>query len=190
MYLRPVLPRTHHEAEVLRRLGAYPVVAIVGARQVGKTTLAGRIAAGASEPVTVFDLERPSDLTRLSEPELTLEPLRGLVVLDEIHRAPDLFRTLRVPAGRISYYELPGLVAGETGLDAIEQLWVRGGFPRAFLAPDDALSDLWRRDFIQTYLERDLPGLGLRMPPTTLRRFWTMLAHAHGQLWNLSLIHI
>jgi len=204
--------RKRHRAEVLRRLELYPVVALVGARQVGKTTLAQQIAEDWPGSVTHFDLERPSDLAQFTEPQLLLEPLEGLIILDEIQRLPDLFPTLRVLAdragtparflvlgsaspdllrqsseslaGRISYYELPGFRVEEVGLAETEALWVRGGFHRSFLAPDEAASDLWRQDFAQTYLERDLPGLSINLPSGTLRRFWTMLAHSHGQLWN------
>lgn len=207
-----VIKRARHCAEVLRRLELYPVAAIVGARQVGKTTLARQIAEGWPEPMAHFDLEKPSDLARFTDPQLLLEPLEGLVILDEIQRRPDLFPTLRVLAdregpparflvlgsaspdllrqsseslaGRIGYYELPGLVIEEVGTDATDTLWLRGGFPRSFLAANEAASDLWRQDFVQTYLERDLPGLGFRLPSGVLRRFWTMLAHSHGQLWN------
>ena len=211
-----MIPRKHHSAQILHRLDLYPVVAIVGARQVGKTTLAKQIGEGWQAPVTRFDLEKPSDLARLADPQLALESLEGLVVLDEIQRFPDLFPILRVLAdrpevpvrflvlgsasphllrqsseslaGRISYYELPGFGLDEVGPASADDLWVRGGFPRSFLAPDDEASDLWRQDFILTYLERDLPGLGINLPAGLLRRFWTMLAHSHGQLWNGSRI--
>lgn len=207
-----MIARTHHLQEVARRLSLFPVVAIIGARQVGKTTLAKQVAAATSESVTYFDLEKPSDLARLAEPQLALEPLRGLVVLDEIQRLPEVFPLLRVLvdrpdlparflvlgsaspillrqsseslAGRITYLELPGISLREVSMTQSELLWVRGGFPRALLAPDDAASDLWRQEFIRTYLERDLPALGYGLAPTILRRFWTMLAHNHGQLWN------
>lgn len=207
-----MLTRSPHAAQIHHRLAHTPVVAIVGARQVGKTTLARMIGEESSGPYTHFDLEKPSDLARLADPQLALEPLEGLVVLDEIQRLPDLFPLLRVLAdrpesstrflvlgsasphllrqsseslaGRISYYVLPGFGLEEVGCGDPDRLWVRGGFPRSYLAPDDAASDLWRQDFIQTYLERDLPVLGIDLPSGLLRRFWTMLAHAHGQLWN------
>jgi predicted AAA+ superfamily ATPase len=189
-------------------------VAIIGARQVGKTTLAGIVSKSYGDPVTSYDLEKPSDLARLAEPQLVLEPLRGLVVLDEIQRLPDIFPLLRVLAdrpdlparflvlgsaspgrlrqsseslaGRISYYELPALNLQEVSAAHQADLWLRGGFPRSYLAPDLKTSQSWRQDFIRTYLERDLPGLGLRLPAGTLRRFWTMVAHSHGQVWNAS----
>jgi len=207
-----MISRDRHSEELRRRLGLYPIVAIVGARQVGKTTLARQLGESWSGPVTHFDLEKPSDLAQLGDPQLMLEGLEGLVILDEIRRLPDLFPILRVLAdregtqarflvlgsasprllrqsseslaGRISYYELPGFGIDEVGHSNADRLWTRGGFPRSFLAPDDSASDLWRLDFTQTYLERDLPGLGINLPPGLLRRFWTMLAHSHGQLWN------
>jgi len=163
---------------------------------------------------THFDLEDARHLARLSDPEMTLEPLRGLVILDEIQRRPDLFLLLRVLAdrrpirtrflvlgsaspdmlrqsseslaGRISYYELPGLSLAEVTMDNQAKLWLRGGFPSSYTARTHAESDLWRQDFAKTFLERDLPQLGIRTPSAVLRRFWTMLAHYHGQIWNAS----
>ena len=207
-----MIQRERHVQEIQRRLGLYPVVAIIGARQVGKTTLAGMVGDLHDGPVTRFDLEKPSDLARLADPQLTLEPLGGLVILDEVQRLPGLFQLLRVLAdrpdqparflvlgsaspellrqsaeslaGRISYYELPVLTLNEVRAVNEAALWLRGGYPRSFLAGSDADSDLWRQDFIGTYLERDLPGLGINLPVDTLRRFWTMVAHCHGQVWN------
>lgn len=207
-----MIKRHRHLQEIRRRIGLSPVVAIVGARQVGKTTLANVVGETYDGQITRFDLEKPSDLARLSEPQLVLESLQGLVILDEIQRLPDLFPLLRVLAdrpdrparflvlgsaspdllrqsaeslaGRISYYELPGLDLGEVGVDQEPALWFRGGYPRSFLAGNDADSDLWRQDFIATHLQRDLPELGIRLPSDTLRRLWTMLAHTHGQVWN------
>ena len=195
-------------------LAGHPVVGLIGARQVGKTTLA-RQAGRRRGAAVFFDLEDPRDLARLANPLLALEPLRGLVVLDEIQRKPDLFTVLRVLAdrrrtparflvlgsaspdllrqsseslaGRIAYLELSGLSLDEVGPDrGASALWLRGGFPRSFLAPSNAASLEWRRSFVQTFLERDLPQLGLNLPATTMRRFWMMLAHAHGQIWNAS----
>ena len=187
------------------------MTAILGARQVGKTTLAHEVARR-HEPVHRFDLEDPSDLARLAEPMLALQPLRGLVVLDEIQRRPDLFPVLRVLAdrpgiparflilgsaspdlvqqsseslaGRIAYHELNGFSLDEVGAGALATLWARGGFPRSFLARSDEASAEWRRDFIRTFLERDLAQLGIRIPADALRRFWTMVAHYHAQVWN------
>lgn len=208
------IARTGLADEVLRLLRRAPVVTILGPRQVGKTTLARDVAARFVGPVTHFDLEQPSALARLAEPELALAPLRGLVVLDEIQRRPELFPVLRVLAdrprrparflvlgsaspellrqesetlaGRIAFLELGGLSLTEVTPKRLERLWLRGGFPASFTAPSDADSFAWRMDFIQTFLERDLPGLGVTAPAPTLRRFWAMLAHVHGQVLNWS----
>lgn len=199
---------------VRRLLSQKPVVAVLGARQVGKTTLARQIAARYATPMRFFDLEDPRDLAQLADPMLALADLKGLVVLDEIQRVPDLFSTLRVLAdrrplparflvlgsaspdllrqsaeslaGRIAYHELVPLTIDEIGPNNLMRLWRRGGFPRSYLAGTEALSDTWRRNFIATFLERDLPQLGYRFPAATLRRFWTMLAHWHAQVFNAS----
>jgi predicted AAA+ superfamily ATPase len=162
--------------------------------------------------VTWFDLESPLDIERLRDPMLALGKLRGLVVLDEVQRSPGLFPFLRVLAdrpntparfivlgsatgellrqssetlaGRIAYHDLPGLTLDETGVDKRDKLWRRGGFPRSFLARSEAESARWRDDFVRTFLERDVAALGLRIPGTTLFRFWSMLAHYHAQIWN------
>jgi len=188
------------------------VVAILGARQVGKTTLARDYARSIPGPVTHFDLEDPGAVARLAEPVAALAGLRGLVVLDEIHRRPDLFPALRVLvdrprapvrflilgsassallkqsaeslAGRIAYHTLEGFSLAEVGEKSAERLWVRGSYPRSFLARTEAESLRWRQDLVTTYLERDLPDLGVTIPSATLRRFWTMLAHWHGQVWK------
>jgi uncharacterized protein len=204
-----------HELEILRGLlRRHPVVAIIGARQVGKTTLARAFAAGTKEPVAYFDLENTDDMARLGEPMLALGRLRGLVVIDEIQRYPDLFTVLRVLvdrrplparflilgsaspdllhqsseslAGRIHYHQLKGLSLDEVGTKRLMRLWVRGGFPRSYLARSDDDGNEWRRAFIRTFLERDLPQLGIMAQSAALRRFWTMLAHYHGQIWNAS----
>jgi hypothetical protein len=197
--------------ELLRQ---FRVVAILGARQVGKTTLARALVARRRAPVTFFDLENAEDLALLDDPLLALRPLRGLVVIDEVQRRPDLFSTLRVLvdepksarrflilgsaspallrqtseslAGRIAYHELDGFSLDEVGAARWERLWQRGAFPRAFLARSNDASRTWRDQLIRTYLERDIPELGLRLPAPTLRRFWMMLAHYHGQVWNAS----
>lgn len=207
-------PRTGHISAVRKLLRRAPVVGLLGPRQVGKTTLASDVAAHWQGPTTRFDLERPSDLARLEEPELALEPLKGLVILDEIQRRPDLFPVLRVLAdrprtparflilgsaspellqqeseslaGRIAFHELGGFDLAEVTPKRAERLWLRGGFPRSFGAGSDADSISWRRDFIRTFLERDLAPLGIAVPAPTLRRFWTMLAHVHGQVLNWS----
>lgn len=203
--------RSSELRHVRRLLASNPVVAIVGPRQIGKTTLAHEVARMWTGPTTVFDLEDPRDLGRLAEPTTALRPRRGLVVIDEIQRRPDLFPVLRVLAdrdrrparflvlgsaspgllrqssdslaGRIAYFELPGFGLSDVGSRG-DRLWLRGGFPRAFLARSDEESLRWRHDLIRTYLELDLPGLGITIPARTLHRFWSMLAHYHGQVWN------
>ena len=190
----------------------FPAVAILGPRQIGKTTLARQFAERVPGPVTRFDLEDARHVARLEDPLGALEPLRGLVVLDEIQRRPELFPALRVLldrpdnparflilgsaspellrqssetlAGRIAYRELGGLDVEDTGSEALFVRWLRGGFPRSFLAPNDARSFAWRREFVRTFLERDLPQLGIRLPAPARGRFWGMTAHLHGQLWN------
>ena len=213
-----MLQRWHHLDHLKQLLSWNPVVAIIGARQVGKTTLAVDLSSryegpGHEGPATHFDLENPAHVARLSDPMLALQGLEGLVILDEIQRRPELFPVLRVLvdrpdsttrflvlgsatpdllqqssetlAGRIAYYELDGFNLDEVGTEHLDSLWLRGGFPRSFLAPSDSVSAQWRRDFVRTFLERDLPQLGpARLPVDTLRRFWTMLAHLHGQLWR------
>ena len=209
-----MIERSGDLAAVQNLLRRYPAVGIVGARQVGKTTLARMVAARARGPILTFDLENPDDVAQLAEPMLALKDRRGLVVIDEIQRRPDLFPVLRVLAdrprgparflvlgsaspamlrqtsetlaGRIGYHELRGLALEDVGTGQWVRLWIRGGFPRAFLARSSPASDEWRRDFIRTFLERDLPQLGIGIRSATLHRFWTMLAHYHGQTWNAS----
>jgi predicted AAA+ superfamily ATPase len=194
---------------LLRR---HPVVGMIGARQVGKTTLARLLIEKTKGPSSNFDLENPEDLARIADPMLALKDLEGLVVIDEIQRQPNLFPVLRVLvdrpksathflvlgsaspdllrqsaetlAGRIFYHKLGGFSLEEVGVENHLQLWLRGGFPRSYLARTHAGSDEWRRGFIRTFLERDLPQLGIIIRSTTLRRFWTMIAHYHGQIWN------
>ncbi|MCJ7563564.1 MAG: ATP-binding protein [Candidatus Aminicenantes bacterium] len=203
------------EIKTLRGLiSRNPVVGIIGARQVGKTTLARSFMAQMRGLAHYFDLENPEDEARLGDPMLALKGLKGIVVIDEIQRIPGLFPVLRVLvdrprpaarflvlgsaspellrqgsetlAGRIIYHELKSLALDEVGVIHQARLWLRGGFPRAYLARTTAASDEWRRGFIRTFLERDLPQLGINIRATTLRRFWTMLAHYHGQIWNSS----
>ncbi len=213
-----MIRRESHTKAVERLIARNPVVAVIGARQVGKTTLAREIAQRGAKrrkgAVHFFDLESSADLARLADPLLALSSLRGLVVLDEIQRRPNLFPTLRVLAdrprrparflilgsassdllrqsdeslaGRIAYYELPGLSLSEVTSKRIGRLWLRGGFPRSFTARSDADSYQWRKDFVQTFLERDVPQLGIAIASTTLNRFWSMLAHYHAQVWNAS----
>jgi predicted AAA+ superfamily ATPase len=208
-----MIERSHHVAWVRRLLSEQPVVALLGARQVGKTTLARQVARSYQAGVAFFDLESSRDLAELADPLLALEPLRGLVVLDEVQRRPDIFPTLRVLAdrprgarflvlgsaspellrqtsetlaGRIALHHLDGLSLQEVGSRRASDLWLRGGFPRSFVARTLGTSLRWRHDLVSTYLERDLPQLGIRVPSTTLLRFWTMLAHVHGQILNWS----
>ncbi|HEY2252516.1 MAG TPA: ATP-binding protein [Planctomycetaceae bacterium] len=207
--------RRQYEQMVLQKLlKRYPVVAIVGARQVGKTTLARQLATAARGPTMFFDLENPEHLARLADPLLALKKLRGLAVVDEVQRLPNLFPVLRVLAdrprtpcrflllgsaspellrqsaeslaGRVVYHELGGFSLEEVGADHHERLWLRGGFPRSYLGRSAADSAQWRQEFIRTFLERDLPQLGITVAAGILRRFWTMLAHYHGQTWNSS----
>jgi predicted AAA+ superfamily ATPase len=211
MYRRAMIERSHAIERVRNSFRVHPAVAIEGPRQCGKTTLARAIAA-AERDVTYFDLERPADRQRLETPEQTLGRLRGLVVIDEAQRMPELFPPLRVLldradtparflmtgsaspelarglseslAGRVGLVDLSGFDLGETGPETVRQLWLRGGFPRSYLATDIAASSVWRTTFVRTFLERDLPQLGITIPAITLRRFWTMTAHYQGQVWN------
>ncbi|MEM7791203.1 MAG: ATP-binding protein [Verrucomicrobiota bacterium] len=197
---------------VLERLEHNPVVALVGPRQAGKTTLARQIASQSKETVHYFDLESPGDLARLDQPELALRPLKGLVILDEIQRQPDLFPLLRVLAdresyparflilgsaspqllkesgeslaGRISFVDVSGFSLNELDDASLDQLWWRGGFPRAYLSKSDKIARQWYEDFFRTFLERDIAQLGIQVPAATLRRFWIMIAHFHGQILN------
>lgn len=205
MINRPALV-THVETALRRG----PIVALVGPRQVGKTTLARSFVDAASP--NYFDLEDPVSTARLNEPMLALAPLRGLVVIDEIQRAPELFPVLRVLAdrpdvaanflllgsaspallrrsteslaGRIEVVEVSGFTLDEVGDSQADALWLRGGFPRAFLAKTEADSRAWRKQFLLALVERDLPQLGITLPAAGLQRFLSMLAHYHGQIWN------
>jgi predicted AAA+ superfamily ATPase len=186
------------------------VVALLGPRQCGKTTLARQFVPAGS--VNYFDLEDPQSLARLAEPNLALRPLRGFVVIDEIQRRPELFPLLRVLAdrkplparflilgsaapdllrqssetlaGRLETLHLEGFRLADLGPRAQGRLWLRGGFPRSFVAKSEADSMAWRREFLQTFLERDIPQMDIQIPAVTLRRFWNMLAHYHAQTWN------
>ncbi len=210
------MPHIARSAEVHRvqdLLRQFPVVALLGARQVGKTTLARQVGAARRGPVTHFDLEKDADRDRLaSEPMLTLSSLRGLVIIDEVQQVPELFRALRVLAdepnvsrrflvlgsaapallqqtseslaGRIAYHELGGFSMADVPGKPLDRLWLRGGFPRSYLAPSARASMEWRASFIRTFLERDLSLLGFNLPPSALRRFWAMLAHYHAQTWH------
>ncbi|MFI5457902.1 MAG: ATP-binding protein [Isosphaerales bacterium] len=186
------------------------VVALLGPRQCGKTTLARQFVP--ADSVNYFDLEDPQSVARLSEPSTALRPLKGLVVIDEIQRRPELFPQLRVLAdrrplparflilgsatpellsqssetlaGRLETVLLEGFRLGDLGPRAQGRLWLRGGFPLAYTAKSEGDSIAWRRQFLQTFLERDIPQLGIQIPAVALRRFWNMLAHYHAQIWN------
>lgn len=207
-----MLPRPDYLNRLEIALQRSPIVALLGPRQCGKTTLARLLIE--HRPAAFFDLESLPDQRRLQNPELVLGGLAGLVVLDEIQAMPELFNVLRVLvdrpenrarflllgsaspvlvrqtsetlAGRVEFVELHGFDLLETGAEVWQTLWLRGGFPRSFLAGSDEDSLVWRENFIRTFLERDLPQLGIRVPAAAMRRFWTMLAHYHGQTWNAS----
>jgi predicted AAA+ superfamily ATPase len=205
-----MIPRPRALNRVLNVFRVHPIATLLGPRQCGKTTLAKMVAE--REHTTYFDLENPVDVRRLSAPMRTLEALSGLVVIDEVQRQPALFELLRVLvdrpqnqarflllgsasprlvkdvseslAGRMGFIDLSGFDLREVGPENRDLLWIRGGFPRSFLAPDDSAATTWREDFIRTFLERDIPQFGITIPAETLRRFWTMVAHYHGQVWN------
>ena len=206
-----LIDRPNPTRRIREALAVHPCAALTGPRQCGKTTLARQIAAEAPGS-TYFNLEAAVDRQRLAAPEQALGRLGGLVVIDEVQRMPSLFETVRVLvdrpgnttrflllgsasarlvkgvpeslAGRVGLVDLGGFDLAETRADAWRKLWDRGGFPRAFLAPSGRASSLWRRNFVRTFLERDIPQLGIRIPAESLRRFWTMVAHCHGQSWN------
>lgn len=195
---------------VRRALRRSPVVALLGARQCGKTTLAQQLVP--SNSLNYFDLEDPQSLARLDEPDTALRPLKKLVVIDEVQRRPELFPLLRVLAdrrplparflilgsaspdllrqssetlaGRLETVPLEGFRLADLGVRAMGRHWLRGGFPRSYTPRLESDSLAWRRQFLQTFLERDIPQLGIQTPAAALRRFWNMLAHYHGQIWN------
>jgi len=208
------------QKEVEESLKAFPVVGIIGPRQVGKTTLAKEIQKKINSSL-YLDLELPSDYNKLSEPELFLsEQKNKLIIIDEIQQKPELFSVIRALvdqdrkngrflilgssspnllkqsseslAGRIIFHNLPAFLITELGEDKkiIDRLWIRGGFPDSYLAPTEEISIDWRESFIKTYLERDIPNFGIKIPTIQLRRFWMMLAHSHGSLWNASKIGV
>ena len=213
MQQQKYIRRPRLEAAVRQCLEEAPVTVLLGARQTGKTTLAREIARDL-EAVHTFDLEQGASRRALSTPELTLSELSGTVVIDEVQRLPELFAVLRPLcdrldrtarflllgsaspgvvkgvseslAGRALFVNVPGFSIEEVGRAAQDRLWLRGSFPRSFLSQSDAASLRWRESFVQAFLERDVPQLGIRVPAETLRRFWTMVAHYHGQAWNAS----
>jgi len=205
-----MIPRPALSQQITTALARSRVVVLIGPRQCGKTTMARTFVP--PDSLNYFDLEDPVSLARLDEPMTALRDLRGLVVIDEVQRRPNLFPILRVLvdrdplparflilgsaspgllhqsseslAGRLEIVTMGGFCLAEVGLDARTEHWLRGGFPLSFLAPSEADSLAWRKNFVQTFLERDLPQLGIRVPAYTMLRFWTMLAHYHGQIWN------
>lgn len=203
-----LINRPIDQSQIKKLIDTFPITAILGSRQCGKTTIARNMPHD-----HYFDLENPVDLARLDHPQLALEDLKGLIVIDEIQRSPELFPLLRflvdnnpeqkylilgsasqdlirqsseTLAGRIAYFSLGGFRLKDVGADHCKSLWLKGGFPDAFLHADDENSKLWRQNFITTFLERDIPQLGIKIPARTLRRFWTMLSHYHGQILNYS----
>lgn len=194
--------------EVQKRIDNFRVTALLGPRQSGKTTLAKHFHAD-----EYFDLENPRDLTRLSNPQLALENCKGLIIIDEIQRKPELFPIIRYLvdnkshqkylilgsasrdlirqsseslAGRISFYTLLGFRMHDIKIDELPMLWFKGGLPPSYLSQDVTISTQWREDYIRTFLERDIPNLGIHIPSETLRRFWQMLSFYHGNLVNFS----
>ncbi|GAB1388382.1 MAG: hypothetical protein AMXMBFR78_18980 [Rubrivivax sp.] len=205
-----LLSRPALMAELQAALARSPAVALLGPRQVGKTTLARRFVQPGS--THYLDLEDPVVLAQMSAPMNLLSPLRGLVLIDEVQRAPEIFPVLRVLldreatparflllgsaspqllrqgseslAGRLAIIELGGFTLQDTGAQALSRLWWRGGFPRAFLAASDDASRRWRRDFVRLVIERDMPALGLGISLPAMQRFWAVMAHFHGQIWS------
>jgi len=203
-----IIERQQDKAALAKLMKIFPVVAILGPRQCGKTTLARTLGAD-----HYFDLENPQDNARLAQPQLALEDLTGVIVIDEIQRLPELFPLLRYLvdqnkkrkfiilgsasrdlirqsseslAGRIAYHYLGGFSLNDIDPAKTNMLWLRGGLPRSFLAATNEDSALWRNQYVTTFLERDIPQLGINIPARTLRRFWTMLSHYHGQILNYS----
>ncbi|MBU0511811.1 MAG: ATP-binding protein [Chloroflexi bacterium] len=207
-----MLPRPVISQQIETALTRSRIVVLIGPRQCGKTTLARTFVS--PDSLNYFDLEDPVSLARLAQPMTALRDLHGLVIIDEVQRRPDLFPILRVLvdrdplparflilssaspdllrqssetlAGRLEIIPMNGFSLAEVGVETINQHWLRGGFPLSFLAQSESDSMAWRKNFTQTFLERDLPQLGVQIPANTLLRFWTMLAHYHGQIWNAS----
>ena len=211
-YHSSMISRTHLQNTIQSKLEVNRVVGLIGPRQCGKTTLARQFVLPTS--VNYFDLEDPFSLARLDQPMTALKDLKGLVVIDEIQRRPDIFPVLRVLAdrtplpaqflilgsaspellrqsskslaGRISIIQMSGFSLEEVGEKSQNLLWRRGGYPLSFTAPNDEASLEWRKDFVLTFLERDIPQFGFNIPSTSLFRFWSLLARYHGQIWNVA----
>lgn len=210
-YSAVMIPRNHFISQIRRGISSSPITAILGPRQCGKTTLARRIADESSES-HYLDLESPATQARLQTPQVTLEALTGLVIIDEIQLKPELFSLLRVLAdrpkspakflilgsaspdiirnasqtlaGRVFFVDMFGFNLEEVGSVDWRKLWIRGGFPLSYLSSSEEDSVTWREGFIRTFVEKDIPALGFNIPPKTIHRFWTMLSHYHGQTWN------
>lgn len=204
------MQRDYYISQITKLSHQFPVVCLLGPRQVGKTTLATTYAKTEKSHIHLFDLENPEDLEILNNPRIALESLEGLIIIDEIQKRPDLFPVLRVLvdhspktqrwlilgsasrellhqsseslAGRIAYLEIQPFSFEET--HDTKKLWLRGGFPNSYLTNTDADSFEWRKQYIKTFLEQDIPNLGIRISPNNLRRFWMMLAHYHGNIFN------
>lgn len=211
MFLR--IERAALKSKILNELNRFPAVALLGPRQCGKTTIAREIAAEC-RPAITLDLEDPEDLAKLEAPKTFLSPLQGLVVIDEFQKKPSLLEILRVLcdrpghqarflilgsaspdlvrgsaeslAGRLSFIDMTGFTLPEIGAANWRDLWLRGGLPRSFLASSDAESSHIRAQFVRTFFERDIPALGITIPPAALMRFWNMVAHYHGVVWKAS----
>ena len=206
--MKKLIKRRAEIAYINNLLSSFPVTAILGPRQCGKTVLANQV-----EFDHYFDLENPRDLARLERPQLALEELKGLIVIDEIQRLPNIFQLIRYLvdsnsqqkylilgsaskelirqsseslAGRIAYHRLGGFTLSDIGKNNLQKLWIRGGFPRSFLAKSYDDSFLWLENYISTFLERDIPQLGISIPARTLRKFWVMISHYHSQVLNHS----
>lgn len=206
--MRKLIKREAEIEHINNLISSFPVTAILGPRQCGKTVLANQVAFD-----HYFDLENPRDSVRLETPQLALEDLEGLIVIDEIQRFPDIFQLIRYLvdskskqkylilgsasrdlirqsseslAGRIGYHRLGGFTLSDIGKKNLQKLWLRGGFPRSYLAGSSSKSFLWLENYINTFLERDIPQLGISIPARTLRKFWTMISHYHSQVLNHS----
>ncbi|MFC1807573.1 ATP-binding protein [Candidatus Omnitrophota bacterium] len=203
-----LIKRKNDIQDIKKHVSLFPVTAILGPRQCGKTVLANQL-----NFKHYFDLENPRDAAQLDNSQISLEDLKGLIVIDEIQRAPDIFKIIRYLvdtnpsqkylilgsasrdlirqsseslAGRIGYYQLGGFTLCDIGKENLQKLWLRGGFPRSYLTISSKKSFLWLENYITTFLERDIPQLGISVPARALRKFWTMISHYHAQILNHS----